>query len=319
MADAVRRRTPGARDLTAILAPMRRGGSDPTMLLDRSQAWRAVSTPDGPASQHLIAEPDAVTSRCWGPGAAWLDARTEDLLGLRDDHAPFDTLLSIARSQPPWSDDAASGRAVLERHWRRHRLTWAVPRGHHVWESVVAAVLEQKVTGLEAWRSWRWLAEAAGDPAPGPVPDGLRLAPTPAQLRLVPSWQWRRWGVDRDRSDTLQRLARLPHVLARLPDLDPVEARRQLTSIPGIGAWTYAEVAQRALGDPDAVSVGDFHLATGIVYACTGQLGGTDEQLLALLEPFRGQRFKVVRMIELAGIRPPRRGPRMSVPRHRYG
>lgn len=121
-------------------------------------------------------------------------------------------------------------------------------------------------------------------------------------------------GVDRLRSDTLMRLARIPHVLDRLPSESHIEARRLLTAVPGVGDWTYAEVAQRALGDPDALSVGDFHLAGMIVYAFTGAFDGTDDQMLGLLAPFAGQRYRAVRMIELAGIAPPRRGPRMPIP-----
>ena len=74
-----------------------------------------------------------------------------------------------------------------------------------------------------------------------------------------------------------------------------------------------AETARSAFGDPDAVSVGDFHLPNLVSWALAGEPRGDDARMLELLEPFRGQRARVVRLLELWGIRPPRYGPRMSI------
>jgi 3-methyladenine DNA glycosylase/8-oxoguanine DNA glycosylase len=84
-----------------------------------------------------------------------------------------------------------------------------------------------------------------------------------------------------------------------------------MESLPGIGRWSSAEVAQRALGDADAVSVGDYHVAKDIGWAMTGA-PVDDDGMLELLEPYRGHRFRVQRLIELSGIHRPRRGPRMA-------
>ena len=248
-----------------------------------------------------------VESICWGPGASWLDRRTPDLLGAADVSAAD---FSAADLDPG---------GALARQWRIHGSRWRVPKGHNVWESAVAAVLEQKVTGLEAKRAWGRLAVEHGTPAPGPAHSFLQVFPDPRAVRLIPSWIWRRNAVDRARSDTIMRLAHVPHILQRLPRVPPSEARRTLTAIPGIGDWTYAEVAQRALGDADAVSVGDFHLAKDIVHFHTGAFDGTDAQMLEILKPFVGHRYRWVRMFELTGYHQPRRGPRFAVPAHRYG
>ena len=85
-----------------------------------------------------------------------------------------------------------------------------------------------------------------------------------------------------------------------------------LRALPGIGPWTAAEVTLRALGDPDAVSVGDFHLAHVVGYALGGREGGTDEEMLELLAPWAGHRARVVKLLERAGVGPPRRGPRVA-------
>ncbi len=96
-----------------------------------------------------------------------------------------------------------------------------------------------------------------------------------------------------------------------LADLPPAEAAAALQAVPGIGPWTAAEVAVRAFGDADAVSVGDFHLPTMVAYALAGEPRGDDARMLELLEPYRGRRAVVMRLLELYGPRPARRGQRM--------
>ena len=90
-------------------------------------------------------------------------------------------------------------------------------------------------------------------------------------------------------------------------------ARRQ--ALPGIGAWTSARVAQRALGDADAVGFGDYHVAKDITWALLGEARG-DDVLAELLEPYAGHRYRVQRLLELSGARRPRRGPRMAPRTH---
>jgi 3-methyladenine DNA glycosylase/8-oxoguanine DNA glycosylase len=90
------------------------------------------------------------------------------------------------------------------------------------------------------------------------------------------------------------------------------EAYARLMAVPGIGPWTAAEVGVRALGDPDAVSVGDFHLPNLVAFALAGEPRANDARMLELLEPYRGQRARVIRLLELSAIRPPRYGPRLS-------
>ena len=89
------------------------------------------------------------------------------------------------------------------------------------------------------------------------------------------------------------------------------DAHRRLQALPGVGPWTSAEVAIVALGDADAVSVGDFHLPHLVSYALAGEPRGTDERMLELLEPYRGQRGRVQLLLEAGGITAPRFGPRM--------
>jgi len=91
--------------------------------------------------------------------------------------------------------------------------------------------------------------------------------------------------------------------------MDPAAATARLRALPGIGAWTAAEVVGVALGDPDAVEVGDYHLPHAVGYLFDGTPRSTDERMLELLEPYHGHRGRVIRLITLAGIAAPRFGP----------
>ena len=103
--------------------------------------------------------------------------------------------------------------------------------------------------------------------------------------------------------------------LEQAADLPLAEARRRLRALPGVGVWTSAEVAQRALGDPDSVSFGDYHVAKNITWALTGE-ALDDDACAELLEPYAGHRYRVQRLLELDGAMRPRRGPRMAPRRH---
>jgi 3-methyladenine DNA glycosylase/8-oxoguanine DNA glycosylase len=123
--------------------------------------------------------------------------------------------------------------------------------------------------------------------------------------------------VERQRGDTVMRAASYAGRLQECADLSLAAAHARLRAIPGVGAWTTAEVASRALGDADAVSFGDFHLAHNVVYALAGETDGTDERMAELLEPWAGHRGRVARLVELSGVSRPARGPRYSPLDHR--
>jgi len=184
-------------------------------------------------------------------------------------------------------------------------------------ESLVPAIIEQRVAGTEAFAGYRRLVHFYGDRAPGPGAD-LRLwvPPTPEKLAAIPSWEWLRLGIDPARSRAVVIAARVAPSLERAAAVSAAEADRRLRSLPGIGVWTSAETRQRSHGDADAVSFGDYNVARDVGFALTGKDGMDDDGLAEILEPFRPHRYRVQRLVELAGIRRPRRGARMPLRTH---
>jgi 3-methyladenine DNA glycosylase/8-oxoguanine DNA glycosylase len=280
-------------DLRLTLGPSRRGRGDPTSLVERSGAWwRATRTPEGPATARYLAEGGTVRVTAWGPGAGWCLAAAPELLGGRDSLDGF----------------APSG-LVGELHRRFPGLR--ISRSQAVFEALLPSILEQKVTGIEAHRAFRAIVRAWGEPAPGPVP--LLLQPAPAALAATPYWAFHPLGVERKRTAAIQVAASRARRVEETLNLPAAQARRRLQALPGVGPWTSAEVAIVALGDADAVSVGDFHLPHLVSYALTGEPRGTDERMLELLAPWPGHRGRVLRLLTRSGMYPPRRGPRMAV------
>jgi 3-methyladenine DNA glycosylase/8-oxoguanine DNA glycosylase len=190
-------------------------------------------------------------------------------------------------------------------------------------ESLVPAIIEQKVTGQEAFGAFRTLVHRFGERAPGPPSDGdppvrLWVQPSPTDLRAIPSWEWLRLPVDGARSRPIQHAARVATALERAGRETPEVFDQRLRTLPGIGVWTSAEVRSRALGDADSVSFGDYHVAANVGYVLTGE-PVDDDGLAELLEPYAGHRHRVQRLVELSHLTRPRRGPRMAPRRHLPG
>lgn len=288
-------------DVHGTLWPLRRGAGDPAHRVDAHGVfWWACLTPEGSGTLALAAQSGSVVeARGWGAGARWLLDRVPVLLGSDDD----------------WSALDVSGHRALH-DVRRRRLGVRLPATGLVMDSLVPAVLEQRVTGQDARRAWRTLLYRFGEPAPGPV-ETMRVPPTADTLLGITSWEWHRMGVDAQRQRAVRAAAtvasRLEECVAMTgtcADSDAAIAR--LRHLPGVGIWTAAETMQRAAGHPDAVSVGDYHTKDVVVHFLTGRPRGTDEQMLELLAPWAGHRQRVVRLIEMSGVAKPRFGPRFA-------
>lgn len=306
--DAVSEWAPGRSvPLRDILAPLRRGAGDPTWRVHEGAIWRALQTPNGPTTVRMWLQRDdhcsAVTGdraqlHAWGPGASWCAGAYPEWLGRSDDPTGFEIhheqLRDVARRTE---------------HWR-------VGRTGLVMEALIPAILEQRVTGRQAFGAYRALVRRYGAPAPGPGAElGLRCPPDVPGWRAIPSWEWLRAGVDAQRADTIMRVLPVARRLEECAALPLGAAWRRLSSVPGVGVWTVAETVQRALGDADAVSFGDYHVAADIGWALTG-VPADDQTLEALLQPYAGHRYRVQHLVNAGGLTRPRRGARITLPTH---
>lgn len=284
---------PHPTDLRRAVAPVQRGRGDPCVRFAPDGIWRATRTPHGPGTLHLRRLGGAVQAEAWGPGAEWVLDRAPELIGCHDTADGFDP------SPHP-----------LVRELARRSPGLRIGRTGAVTEAAVPTICEQKVTGFEARRSWRQIVRRYGEPAPGPA--DLWVPPSGDTLAGVGYHDLHVLGVERKRADTVRRLAAQSARLDAMGDGPPDALTARLTAIAGVGTWSAAEVAAVALGDPDAVSVGDYHLPRIVCFAVAGELDGTDERMLELLAPFAGHRGRVIRLLMGAGRGPARRGPRRS-------
>lgn len=289
----------GPLDLRRTLAPLVRGNGDRTIRLASGEAWLATRTAAGPATLRLSVATGALTAEAWGAGAELALERAGRLVGVDSGRQPTSTLATVDHG-------------LIANLARRHPGVRTL-RTEAVLEALVPAILEQKVTGFEAHRVWHGLVRTYGEPAPGPGSDlGLRLPPEPATLARLPYYAYHPLGLERRRADLIRAIAARAAWFEAIVDLPLPEAYARLLAVPGIGPWTAAEVAVRALGDDDAVSIGDYHLPNLVAWALAGEPRGDDARMLELLEPYRGQRALVVRLLELGGPARPRRGPRLA-------
>jgi endonuclease III len=277
-------------DMSSTLAPIGLGLS---LRIHHNEAWRASRTPEGPATIHLTYSAPRVEVEAWGPGAEWAAARAAAVCGEGDDASGF-------QPRHPLISD-------LHRRHPGLRLT----RTQAVFEALVPVVLAQKVTTIEAHAGYRALVDALGEPAPGPV--RLKIPPSAQVLARTPYWTFHRFGVERRRAEVIIRAARSAYRLEEITTMDIASAYRRLEAFPGVGPWTAAKVALVALGDPDAVQVGDYHLPHAVGYALDGTARSTDERMLELLTPYRGQRARVIRLLTISGISAPRFGPKQPL------
>jgi len=290
-------RPTGALDLFATVAVHQRGPGDPTATIDRTGQvlWRATRTPDGVATLALRQSADGVVRlAAWGPGREWAIAQAPALCGARDDLDGFEPRHPL----------------IAEAHRRSPGLR--IGGTDRLFDALAQAITEQKVTLRQAFGAWRHVVQHSGERAPGPSPVPLYAPPSPEGWRRTPSWVWHRAGLEPPQARTIVEAAARADALERASSsLDTA-----LASLRGIGAWTIAETRIRALGDADAVSVGDFHLAHQVGFALTGSRVD-DDGMLELLAPWAGHRYRVIRLIRAWGVTEPRRGARVHMQDHR--
>ena len=273
-------------DLALTLGPIGQGA---WLHADKREAWRATRTPEGLATIHIRHDGGVADAEAWGPGAHWAIDRAPLLCGQSDDDAGF-----------------TPEHPAISRLHRGHP-GMRLPRTEAVFEALVPAVLAQLVAAAEAHASYRSLVASMGEPAPGPA--AMKVPPSSQTLSRTPYWAFHRFGIERRRAEVIIRAARSARRLEEIVTMDRDSAYRRMQAFPGIGPWTAAKVALVALGDPDSVPVGDYNLPHAVGFALEGTVRSSDERMLELLDPYRGHRARVIRLITVSGIGAPRFGP----------
>ncbi len=288
---------PEPLDAGLTFGPTIHGRGDPSSRIAGDSWWHARNTPAGAATVRVRVDRGAssVVVRACGPGSEWVLEHAADIAGVNDRPSEF------------LPDDPF----VAALHHRLRGLRFV--RIGCVLDIVVSAIIEQRVTSVEARQSWQGLVRRYGSPAPGG--HDLVVPPTAEQLVALPDWEWRRLGVEGRRSGTVRRVAAESTRLDRAAAIDIPTLDRRLRSLNGVGPWTAAHVTHLVSGDPDAVPVGDWHLPNHVAYALAHEPRADDARMLELLEPFRPHRARVWRLIMAGAHGPPRRAPRARIHR----
>ncbi|HTJ29911.1 MAG TPA: hypothetical protein VL346_05400 [Acidobacteriaceae bacterium] len=264
-------------------AMQRLGQHDPTAELIGDCFRKAFFYRGQPSAVEICRDGDGLAVTAFGPEAEPL--LTETLRGFTQPDGYFDFptedtgLLRLHHSQP--------GLRIL-------RVPW-------IYETICSVILQQRIRTVDAMRDWRRLTYRYGADAPL----GLRAFPKPAVLARVPLFSLEQMGIDPRRAKTLLRLAHEMAFLRLGSELTFAELRDRLQRVPGIGPWTTESVMGYGAGDPDAAIPGDLHLPRVVCYALAGEQNGTDARMMELLEPFRGHRFRIIRLLYAAGLDTP--------------
>ena len=272
---------------TAFALTWNRG--DPTRRWREEALWVADRWGGAPATLRVQAGERVLHAQAWGPGAEAAIAATPDLVGLGDDPTAF-------RPDHPLLRELAARHVGL-------RLV----RTGHVMRELVPTILGQLVTTKDAAIRYRALALRYGERAPGP--GDLQLPPASRLLARMATWRFRQLGVPLKQAEAIRRAAERAPRMEEAAQMSYEDGMRRLQAIRGIGPWTAGTVMATAGGHADAVIVGDLHLPRGIAWALAGEHEADDARMLALLEPFRPHRYRVLRLLWAGGVKAPRRGP----------
>jgi 3-methyladenine DNA glycosylase/8-oxoguanine DNA glycosylase len=216
-------------------------------------------------------------------------------------------LLGAADRPEEFNPDTVALRSLARRFPPRFGRT------DRVFDALIQAILGQKVATATADRSMARITARYGEAAPGPVPASLRMRPRAEQLAGVGAFRLHPLGVENQRAARIIAAARVADRFEAAGAAGPARLDEVLRATVGLGPWTSALVRTAALGDPDAVPIGDFHIPHAVCWALAGEARGDDNRMLELLEPYRGHRARVIALLYQGGVAAPRYGPRMQL------
>ncbi|MBW3554810.1 MAG: hypothetical protein KY466_14960 [Gemmatimonadetes bacterium] len=269
-------------DMDATLARQRVGRFDPT---GRRAPGAFLKVHIGPGGRPVV----------------WRLTRTDSGIRVEAQGAEPAAMRTFVAQFPP--ADGADGfrpdHPVLRRLARLRGLR--LLRYPWPFDVAAAAVLQQRVRWRVGYSDFRRIALRWGTPTPAGT-----AFPGAERLAAVAPYRLEAMGIDGKRARALHGLARAQARHGFLQaDACRAEVGSRLRRIRGIGPWTVGMILGYAYGEADAVPVGDLHLPTLVTSALAGESEGTDERMLELLEPYRGHRFRVIRLLLWAVRRAP--------------
>jgi 3-methyladenine DNA glycosylase/8-oxoguanine DNA glycosylase len=217
-----------------------------------------------------------VLARAWGDDPDSVMRLVPALLGLHDDCHQF-------TPGPPL--DRLNKRF---RGLRLARVPWPL-------DKLLAYIFQQRVRFEDSAVSWRRIVWRHGDTAPGM--QELRVPPPVERFLALGDEEWRAAGVDYHRQRAARGALRYANRIHETVGMSRPDVRRRLGALPGVGPWTVDMTMGFGFGDADAVPVGDYNLPNTVAYGLAGERRATDDRMLALLEPYAGQRFRVIRWL----------------------
>lgn len=269
------------------------GASDPSFRSSGDEAWLAMRFPSGPATIRFTGSGHRFDAESWGEGAEEALERAPGIIGAEDDPSGF----------------VPEHRAI--RDLARRHPALRITRSGAVTEMLLRTAIGQVVTGKEAKSSYRRMTAALGEPAPGLTE--LLLPPDPKVLATMAYHRFHPFGIERKRAEIIIRIASHARRMDEAAAMPLEDAYRRIRAVRGVGPWTAALVGLTAFGDADAVPVGDDNLPNGVAWVMEREPRADDARMLELLEPFRGHRGRVIRLIKASGQRAPKYGPRRQL------
>ena len=293
----VRLDLPARYDLAKTMLPAGMGVRDPSLRVSDRQATLAFHTAEGAATVDAELRGQQLMVSCYGPGRHWIEPRIPALFGSHDSPDDF-------RPQGKVAELVAQSPGVH------------LPRLPVVFQRLVQIVLQQLVVWGDALRGWIRIVRKFGCDAPGP--GGLRLGPSAQQLARLGYYELMDCQVMPRQAKLIPRLAKECERIERLAESGSESLARFLLSIRGVGDWTVAHLLGTSLGCADAVMTGDYGLPHTVAWFLAQKERSDDDEMLELLEPYRGHRFRVINLLMQGGITAPRRGPKMRSNRWRF-
>ena len=272
---------PAAFDLVETLGPIRLGLDDPSFELARGGFTRCTMTPEGPATLRGTRRDHSIVVEHWGDGGHWAMSRALDLLGGSDHPERLD----------PSSDPRVD--VLVDAH-----PGFRLCRTGDLFGALLAAVATQGVSHFHGHRAHRQLLLTLGEPAPGPASE-LRTPPTSDAIAGRGAYELHKIGFDPEQAHALLRAAAFAHGFDGIDG--PLAARRALEPIDALAPGTVERAVLTAFGDPDALLVDEVGIARLVGRFLAGESHADADRARELLEPWRGQRARLVRLIQLEG------------------